>query len=46
MWKVLRDTEGERFVVQKKLAVFKENFKVAAKKFSVSHSLLGIKISL
>jgi hypothetical protein len=37
MWKVLRDTEGERFVLRKKFAVFQENFKVATRKFLMKH---------
>jgi hypothetical protein len=34
VWKVLRETDGERFVTRKKIAVFQENLWAAKKKFN------------
>jgi hypothetical protein len=39
VWKVLRDTDGERFVVPKKAALFKENLKATKKNLSARTSI-------
>jgi hypothetical protein len=39
VWKVLRDTEGERFVIIIKATVFKENLQVEKKEFYAKGSV-------
>lgn len=46
MWKVLRDTDGERFVIQKKNVVFKEILKRSKKQINTKAICLAIKILL
>jgi hypothetical protein len=46
VWKVLRDTDGERFVVIKKDAVFKEIFETRKKENQHEAIFLAIKILL
>jgi hypothetical protein len=44
MWKVLRETDGERFVPQKKVALFLKNSRAAKMKAELMRSIQRLRI--